>query len=294
MTQPSTLVQGVTHILKPYQAEIERHLNDAIPLIGPPSQVRDACAYSLLNGGKRFRPALVLMIAKALGNPGWKASYSALAIEFFHTASLIADDLPCMDNDDLRRDKPTTHRQFSESTALLATYALIAAGYDFIRLNVEAIRNIAGSLADRIGIMASENASYNTGLYGATGGQYLDINPPDASLKTIQEIIAKKTTAFFEIAFVFGWIFGGGALEQLEAVKKASHHFGNAFQIADDIEDVDQDRRSNKFVNLALATSVEEAKKAVVHELQACKELLKQLKFKSDELNALGALLIKP
>src|SRR5262245_27795239 len=93
------------HILTPYKQLIENGLQEQIEQIGPKSQLRDACEYALLNGGKRFRPALVLMIAKALGYET-NVFPAAMGIEFFHTASLIADDLPCMDDDDKRREKP--------------------------------------------------------------------------------------------------------------------------------------------------------------------------------------------
>src|SRR5688572_22103732 len=117
-----------TSILEPYKQLIEQKLRESIDQLGPKTTLRDACEYALFSGGKRFRPALVLMIANALGYEV-DVLPAAMGIEFFHTASLIADDLPCMDNDDERRNKPTTHRLYGESTSLLATYALISAGY---------------------------------------------------------------------------------------------------------------------------------------------------------------------
>ena len=162
-------------ILRPYQLLIERELLNNIHLLGPKNEVRDACEYALLNGGKRFRPALVLMIAKALGH-GVDVIPAAIGIEYFHTASLIADDLPCMDNDDERRHKPATHRVYGEAVALLATYALIAAGYSCLAQNAHLIKNSHhpfASQSDRICVLALENATINTGLLGATGGQFL-------------------------------------------------------------------------------------------------------------------------
>lgn len=87
--------------------------------------------YTLLNGGKRFRPIIVLLIADTLGK-GYPVIESAIAVDFFHTSSFVADDLPCMDNDDMRRSVLSTHKKFEESIALLATYALIAEGYKCI------------------------------------------------------------------------------------------------------------------------------------------------------------------
>ena len=126
-------------ILEPYKQYIEQKLRESVEQLGDKNPLRDACEYAFLNGGKRFRPALVLMIAKGIGFEA-DVSQAALGIEFFHTASLIADDLPCMDNDEERRHKPTTHRIYGESTALLATYALISAGYACLAKNGNIIK----------------------------------------------------------------------------------------------------------------------------------------------------------
>ena len=175
-------------------------------------------------------------------------SQAAMGIEFFHTASLIADDLPCMDNDDERRNKPTTHRVYGESAALLATYALISAGYACLAKNAHAIKHSRHPFAhqsDHLCVLALENATYNTGLCGATGRTILRFNTPNLSLPLIEEVIQKKTVTLFEISFVLGWLFGGGELNQLDLVKKSAAHFGMAFQIADDLDDMEQDQRMN-------------------------------------------------
>ena len=240
-------------ILKPYQQIVEQKLKGNIEQLGPKNPLRDACEYALLNGGKRFRPALVFMIAKALGHEV-DVSQAAMGIEFFHTASLIADDLPCMDNDDERRNKPTTHRIYGESVALLATYALIAAGYACLAKNAHALKQgehpFAGQ-SDHLCVLALENATHNTGLLGATGGQFLDLTPPNLSLGLVQEVIQKKTVTLFEISFVLGWLFGGGNLDQLDLVKRSAAHFGMAFQIADDLDDMTQDLEHQHALNIA-------------------------------------------
>ena len=107
-----------------YRDKIEQEIAKSIVAFGEKTKLRDACEYALTNGGKRFRPLIVLLIAEALGH-GMNVYPSALSVEFFHTASLIADDLPCMDNDDERREKPSLHKVYGESIALLASYALI-------------------------------------------------------------------------------------------------------------------------------------------------------------------------
>src|SRR3989344_7419672 len=117
-----------------YRKRVEEDLRHSIEKLGEKNGLRDACEYALTNGGKRLRPIFVLMIADAIGE-GLDAMPAALGVEFFHTASLIADDLPCMDDDDTRRSRPSLHKAFGESVAILASYTLIAAGYGAIYEN---------------------------------------------------------------------------------------------------------------------------------------------------------------
>ncbi len=163
-----------------YRKRIEAQIKDSILTLGNKTHLRDACEYALLNGGRRFRPVLVMMVADAIGKKA-DVSQAALAIEFFHTASLVADDLPCMDDDDERRQKPSLHKVYGETIALLVSYALIAAGYECLAKNAQALRQSNASFShnsDRICTLALENATYNTGLQGATGGQFLDVFSP--------------------------------------------------------------------------------------------------------------------
>jgi len=285
---------SLASILEPYKKTIEQLLQKSIESLGPQTHLRDACEYALRNGGKRFRPALVLMIAKALGLQV-DVSEAALAIEFFHTASLIADDLPCMDDNDERRNKPTTHKVYGEPIALLSTYALIAAGYHCLVKSAAALKGSRHPLAhdtDRLCVLALENAALNTGILGATGGQYLDIAPPNLELATLRDVIHKKTVTLFEISFVFGWIFGGGDLSKLPLVKKAAHHFGMAFQIADDIDDMAQDAAHDHPLNLANQCGKERATQMFHEEIKHFQLAQKELKLDSADLQALLAFLI--
>lgn len=281
-------ISDMNHVFGAYHAQIERVIKENTSSLGRKSKLRDACEYALLNGGKRFRPALVLMIAKALGSRT-DATQAALAIEYFHTASLIADDLPCMDDDDFRREKPSTHKVFGESIALLASYALISAGYECLAKNSKT----SPSNGDLICRLALENATYNTGLLGATGGQFLDLFPPDLSLETLRDIIHKKTVSLFEISFVFGWLFGGGNLDQINDVKKAASHFGMAFQIADDLGDVAQDIKNQRKVNFALVFGPENALDMFRSEIDAFAKMIVSLKINTQEFQAIIALLTK-
>jgi geranylgeranyl diphosphate synthase, type II len=280
-------------ILSPYQTEIESKLQEAISVLGNKTPLRDACEYALMNGGKRFRPFLVLLIAKALDTT-IDIIPAALAVEFFHTSSLIADDLPCMDDDDLRRNKPSLHKVYGESTALLASYALIAAGYELLAKNAAILRNSNAphrSLSDHICVLALENSTYNTGLWGATGGQFYDINPPDLNVDTIKNILRMKTVSLFEISFVIGWLYGGGDLSKIERLKKAAYHFGMAFQIADDFGDVEQDARNGRLVNLVAVMGNEKTYELFQEELSHFEFIMQELKIDSPELCQLCDLL---
>lgn len=284
---------ALLEVLGPYKAQIERKIEESINDLGNKNGLRDACQYALMTGGKRYRPALVMMIAKGLGY-GVDVSSAALGVEFFHTASLIADDLPCMDNDDFRRDKPTLHKTFGEPVALLASYVLIASGYGYLAKNGDQIRKSDLPFAhewDRL-TKVLENATYTTGIFGASGGQYLDLFPPNLSYETLKEAIFKKTVSLFELSFVLGWAFGGGSLQKLDLVKKAAAHFGFAFQIADDLGDVAQDAANNRMVNMATVCGLENAKKMFCDEVAFFRQTLKELDFNSHELAFLADLLV--
>lgn len=289
----SSVPESLSTALVQYKLITDEKIREYLPTIGDKGVLREACEYALLNGGKRLRPALVFMVAKALGYDT-DVSFSALAIEFFHTASLVADDLPCMDNEDFRRNKPTVHKIYGESTALLVTYTLISAAYeclakcgdDFGRSNApHAVNN------DKICLTALTNATRNTGLYGATGGQFLDLNPPNLAAETLREIIQKKTVSLFEIAFMFGWLFGGGDLKQIDQVKKAAYHFGMAYQIADDLSDIVQDQENECKVNFASSLGVEKAVRIFHEEIEQFHKAVKTLKIESPELNEIAAYL---
>lgn len=265
--------------LKTYHEFTERFLLKEVQAMGEKSPIRDACEYAVMNGGKRLRPIIVVMVGEALGN-GVDLSHAASAIEFFHTASLVVDDLPCMDNDDLRRNRPTVHRTFGETMALLVSYALIAEGYEQLAKNAALLKASTASHAkdsDHLCYLALQNASFNTGLKGATGGQFLDVYPPDLSLPTIRDVIHKKTTSLYEISFVLGWLFGGGDLNKLDLVKKAASHFGMAFQIADDLGDEEQDMINQRKVNLATLLGRAEAEKMFHVELSGFRSVIHAL-----------------
>ncbi len=258
---------------------IDALIKKSISELGPKSSLRDACEYALLSEGKRFRPALVFLMAEAIGK-GRDVTYPALATEYFHTASLIADDLPCMDDEEKRRGRITTHLKFGESTALLATYALIAAGYGWI----------SNGESQEVCSLALQSAAKKTGILGATGGQFLDLDPPLLTEESISEIIHKKTSTLFELSFVFGWLFGGGEIERLDTVKKAACHFGLAFQIADDLDDQEQDLLNGRAVNFANVVGTEKARTRLAYEKQQYLSAIQSLNIETTLLESLLAL----
>ena len=271
------LIAPKTALLKPLIKTFETFLEQNILLLGEQSKLRDACEYALLNGGKRIRPLIVMMVARALGN-NLDVLEACLSVEYFHTASIIADDLPCMDNDDYRRSKPALHKMHGETVALLASYALISAGYEKIFHSVQSLSKQKAPFSERANeacAISLDAATRCAGISGAVGGQFKDIFPKDHSLEEILDVIYKKTVTLFEIAFVYGWVFGGGELQKVDEIRKAAFHFGMAFQIWDDIGDMDQDGVDS--INIAQACGKEEAKRRLEKEVETFTFKMKKL-----------------
>lgn len=277
-----------------YKEIIEQKICEEIPKMGLKNPLRDAIEYSLTNGGKRFRPILVLMIANALGYEV-DASYAALSVEYSHTSSLIADDLPCMDDDDMRRNKPSVHKVYGESTALLASYALMSAGYECLAKNARELpgsRHPRAHAADTICRLALENTTFNGGAHRLIGGQFLDIYPPNVTADVLRDVITKKTVSLFEISFVLGWLYGGGDPEKLPSVKKSAEHFGLAFQIADDFGDMEQDTQNERAINAAAILGVDGALEWFHEEIKAYRALVRTLEWDPQELLLLADMVV--
>ena len=247
-------------MFKQFRDRVDVEIQNALSKMGEKTALRDACEYALTSGGKRLRPLFVLLVSEALGN-GLEATGAALSVEFFHTASLIADDLPCMDDDNQRRARPSLHKAFDESVALLASYTFIAMGYEGIYKNGQAMKCDPrfADRADAATILSLEIATRCAGIFGATNGQFLDLFPPDRSLATIQKIIEQKTVTLFQISFAFGWLFGGGDPARLKEVEAVAYHLGMSFQIGDDLQDQLQDGAHNCEINIASALGRDEA-----------------------------------
>lgn len=212
---------------------VEDALSRFFPSADSHSQVvYQAMEYSLFPGGKRFRPVLLLQSAEVFGLPAERVLPAACAIEFVHTYSLIHDDLPAIDDDDLRRGKPTCHRVFGEDLAILAGDALFAEAFYLIAKHQsgqpEPLHRIMLDLATA------------TGVRGMVGGQVVDIisTGKDVSPEVLDYIHQRKTGELIKVAAQVGPILAEVAEEQLAAVGEYAAHLGLAFQITDDILDV--------------------------------------------------------
>jgi len=281
-------------LLQAYRKSIEAALQVAIFEMGEKNQLRDACEYTLSCGGKRIRPLIVLMVAEALGL-GRNVLPAALSVEFFHTASLIADDLPCMDNDDFRRNRPSLHKAFGESVAILSSYTLIAAGYEGIHQNAVLMRQdpLFEKRANGALFLCLGAATRCAGIQGATNGQFLDLFPPDATEETVCKIIYQKTVTLFEIAFIFGWLFGGGSACQVDSLKRAAYHLGMAFQIGDDLDDDLQDASSQNSKGVVAVWGREKATSRFIEEIALFKSSLEQLGLWTASFQELYSFLFK-
>lgn len=221
--------------IEEYSKIINTALIDYLPVAndGQRDVVR-AMKYSISNGGKRLRPILVLEFCKMCGGTIEKAIPYACAIEYIHTYSLIHDDLPCMDDDDMRRGNPSCHKMYGEALALLAGDALLTHAFEICSsADLEPQKNI-----DAICLL-----SQNAGVGGMIGGQVIDLkyeagDPTISDLLTVHKL---KTGALISAACLLGCIAAGANDEQLAAASKYAYLIGTAFQIKDDILDVQGD-----------------------------------------------------
>ena len=217
-----------------YREYIERYLKDFYHQWQDEPQTRlyDAISYSLLAGGKRLRPILTFEFCRLCGREWQAAAPFAAAVEMIHTYSLIHDDLPCMDNDDFRRGRPTNHKVYGEAMAVLAGDALLTDA--FCAAAMAKLPNPV-DMATAIGIL-SECA----GSHGMVGGQVLDIMSEERLLseQEVLDIQSRKTGAYIRAACALGAIAGGATQAQFDAACQFAAALGLAFQIRDDMLDV--------------------------------------------------------
>lgn len=268
--------------------KIEAYLHALIPEEG---LLYDAMRYSLLAGGKRLRPQLAMMAAAAFGGKEEDALPYGAAIECIHTYSLIHDDLPCMDDDDLRRGRPTCHKAFDEATAVLAGDGLLTLAFS---VAANAPLSCAQNLA------AVKVLSESAGAYGMVEGQVLDMTLEGAETEEILKMYSYKTGALLRAAVSLGVIAAGGRGDELDAY---ASNLGVAFQIEDDILDicgnaeklgkpVNSDTKNEKNTVISVI-GVEEGKRWVRRYTEKATEALLPFGEKGEELRRLAESLIE-
>lgn len=239
------------------------------------------CA-KILRGGKAKRPFLTWCTASSFQNP-WPVDKAMLAMEAFHTASLIADDLPCMDNDCERRGQPSCHILFGESNALLASYSLLAEAHALLAQNSQNLhRYCTMEEAFQRTQQLWNLAAQCSGLIGACEGQYLDISVTTTTVETLLQMFHLKTGTFFYAAIASGWLLGGGSLALFHHLKPLAYAMGEAFQIADDFHDLEQDKKENMEKNLVLKVGQNEAYQLWHSAIEQAHTLLDKLGLPTD------------
>ena len=255
--------------LQTYVSHMEKYLSGCFDFYDfePQYVLFDSMRYSLLAGGKRLRPVFVFDFCRMAGGCWPDATPFAAAVEMIHTYSLIHDDLPSMDNDDLRRGRPTNHKVYGEAMAILAGDAMLTAAFGQIA--------DAPNLSDSAKLRAVGYLSRCAGETGMVGGQVLDIlsEERECTEEEILNIQTRKTGALIKAACVLGVMAANGTAQQEFAAMEFAEHLGLAFQIRDDMLDVIGDE--NK---LGKATGVDAEKNTFVrlYGLEKCEELVRE------------------
>jgi geranylgeranyl diphosphate synthase, type II len=221
------------------QQLIDRELDRLVPAESvPPETIHRAMRYSLFAGGKRVRPILCLAAGRAVADDPRGIETAACSLEFVHTYSLIHDDLPALDNDDYRRGKLTSHKVFGEAMAILTGDALLTLAFETLsKMDVTGDRKVS---------VMEELATAAGTVGGMIGGQVADLEgegkPPNAEL--LESIHRAKTGALLRASVRMGAIYAGADEQQLDAISRYGEHVGLAFQIVDDVLDVEQSSES--------------------------------------------------
>jgi geranylgeranyl diphosphate synthase type II len=237
-TPPPTDAAPLADTLRDARRRVDEALGRYVPEPAPadcPPRLAQAMRYSLLGGGKRLRPILCLLAAEACGADHGRAMPAACALEMVHTYSLIHDDLPAMDDDDLRRGRPTCHKAFDEATAILAGDGLLTLAFEVVARYTrppEAAADCVRALAE------------GAGPSGMVAGQMADLEAEgrdDANIEALEAIHRRKTGALLRASLKMGGIVAGADAGVLRALESYGHAVGLAFQIVDDLLDVEGD-----------------------------------------------------
>ncbi len=287
----------VETLIKEYQAKIDARLDIILSESGQHyDEVIRACRYSSLNGGKRIRPVLLLEFYKLCDGDDDCAYNFACALEMIHSYSLVHDDLPCMDNDDMRRGKPSCHKAFGESTALLCGDALLTEAFSVasktLRLPAERV------------VKAITHLATSAGVGGMIGGQVIDMSHnSDEDDDVLYDMYRLKTGALLKTACAIGCILAGADDERVSLAEKFGEKVGIAFQIIDDILDgvgdsktlgkpVGSDEKNNKDT-IVVRLGVEYCRELAKKYTDQAYECLEQFDGDSSTLKELAAYLLE-
>lgn len=232
--QATTTSFDLKHYLETKKDSVESALDKSLVATNPNvEKIISSMKYSLMAGGKRIRPILCIAACEMFGGSEAVAMPTAVALEMIHTMSLVHDDLPAMDNDDLRRGKPTNHVLYGEDVAILAGDALLSTSFEHVA------RETKGVPAERT-VEVLRRLGTSVGAYGLAGGQVMDLeceNKEGVTLKDLEWIHMHKTAALLKVSVAAGAILAGANAEEVAACEVYAEKIGLAFQIADDILD---------------------------------------------------------
>jgi geranylgeranyl diphosphate synthase type II len=286
--------------LKTKQQRVNVALGELWEDVAPyPTHLVGAMRYSLEAGGKRLRPILCISAAEAVGGSEIDVMPAACALELIHTYSLIHDDLPAMDNDNLRRGKPTCHIAFDEATAILAGDALLTAAFEVLAA-AGRLRNEGSRWLEVI-----ERVGQASGFRGMVQGQMMDLDAAgnDISADNLETLHRLKTGALIEVSVWAGALLGGGRPDQVTTLSAYGRHIGLAFQLADDILDIQgktetlgkpvgSDEAQNKVTGPSLM-GLEQAKVRAKTLINEAVELMKPFGAPGEPLAALARYVIE-
>lgn len=291
---------NITLYLERAREQINEQLEGLILKLEGPKTLMEAMKYSLSAGGKRLRPILLLATLDAFGERIDKGLTVACAIEMLHTYSLIHDDLPAMDDDDLRRGKPTNHIIFGEANAILAGDALLTYSFELISSLNEA------DITSDMQIELIKRLAMATGAEGMVGGQAEDLiaeNNPHLTVEELESIHFNKTGKLFIYSVIAGAILAGANEDQLKQLEQFAYHLGIAFQIQDDILDVEgdiekigkpigSDKLNEKGTYPKLLT-MDGAKRKLTEHIESGLHFLENAKINHDKLQQIALYIIK-